>query len=80
MKKISASVELTTIKIRSLFVNLIFFKNKTSRDNYHFMDDRNIKMLYWDVTYNQTVLYSSLAGKESTKILGWIFQWFLVLN
>ena len=33
------------------------------------MDDRGMKILYWEITYNQTVLYSILAENESIKIL-----------
>ena len=50
-----------------------FLGNKTSRDNWHFMDDRGMKILYWEITYNKTVLYSILAENESIKIAGLIF-------
>ena len=39
-----------------------------------------MKILYWEITYNKTVLYSILAENESIKITGSIFQWFNFLS
>ena len=33
-----------------------------------------MKILYWETAFNQSVLYSSLAEKDSIKIAGSIFN------
>ena len=55
-------------------------ENKISHDSWHFMDDRGMKILYLEITYNQTVLYSILAENESIKVVGSIFKWFWVFR
>ena len=56
------SVELTTIQIRSVFLNLLILWETS--DTLWMIEAWSMKILYWKTAYNQSVLYSSLAEKE----------------